>query len=225
MGFSRQEYGVGSHFLLQGIFPTQGSSLGLLYYRQILYHLSHLGSPRGPRNPEPKCVPSICSPKHLNSPPLESLLRTQWECVSFTKYKTLCFVEIEEVTHQPVPNKQVHSAHCKTLPPPAGSRDEVWPHPEGRLCQRIRQKRERAEPSLASCCRRCFACCKHWFQNNCREGWVSGPPNQCDGHQWPQLQPLKRNLTPFLPLNSQNKLPPCIHTKALGKKGLSLSKL
>ena len=33
--------GVGCHFLLQGIFPTQGSNTGLLYCRQILYHLSH----------------------------------------------------------------------------------------------------------------------------------------------------------------------------------------
>ena len=49
--------GVGSHFLLQGIFPTQdllycrqesaldlpklGLNLGLLWCRQILYHLSH----------------------------------------------------------------------------------------------------------------------------------------------------------------------------------------
>ena len=31
--------GVGSHFLLQGIFPTQGSNSGLLYCRQILYWL------------------------------------------------------------------------------------------------------------------------------------------------------------------------------------------
>ena len=37
--------GVGSHSLLQGIFPTQGSNLGLLHCRQILYHLSHQGSP------------------------------------------------------------------------------------------------------------------------------------------------------------------------------------
>ena len=27
--------------LLQGIFPTQGLNLGLLHYRQVLYHLSH----------------------------------------------------------------------------------------------------------------------------------------------------------------------------------------
>ena len=32
--------GVGCHFLLQGIFPTQGSNLGLSYYQ-----LNHQGSP------------------------------------------------------------------------------------------------------------------------------------------------------------------------------------
>ena len=37
--------GVGSHSLLQGIFPTLGLNLCLLYCRQILYHLSHQGSP------------------------------------------------------------------------------------------------------------------------------------------------------------------------------------
>ena len=36
--------GVGCHFLFQEIFPTQGSNLGLLHCRQILYHLSHSGS-------------------------------------------------------------------------------------------------------------------------------------------------------------------------------------
>ena len=32
---------LGSHSLLQGIFPTQGSNPGLLDCRQILYCLSH----------------------------------------------------------------------------------------------------------------------------------------------------------------------------------------
>ena len=32
---------VGCHFLLQKIFPTQGSNLGLLHCRQSLYRLSH----------------------------------------------------------------------------------------------------------------------------------------------------------------------------------------
>ena len=35
--------GVGSLSLLQGIFPTQGSNLGLPHCRQILYQLSHKG--------------------------------------------------------------------------------------------------------------------------------------------------------------------------------------
>ena len=38
--------GVGSHTLLQGIFPIQGSNPGLLHYRRILYHLCHQRSPR-----------------------------------------------------------------------------------------------------------------------------------------------------------------------------------
>ena len=38
--------GVGWQALLQGIFSIQGSNPGLLHCRQILYHLSHQGSPR-----------------------------------------------------------------------------------------------------------------------------------------------------------------------------------
>ena len=36
---------MGCHFLLQGIFPAQGSNPGLLHCRQTLYGLSHQGSP------------------------------------------------------------------------------------------------------------------------------------------------------------------------------------
>ena len=42
MGFSRNT-GVGCHFLLQGIFPTQGSNPGLLHCRQTPYPLSQDG--------------------------------------------------------------------------------------------------------------------------------------------------------------------------------------
>ena len=38
--------GVNSHFLLQGIFPTQGLNSGLLHYRRILYQLRYQGSPQ-----------------------------------------------------------------------------------------------------------------------------------------------------------------------------------
>ena len=41
-----QNTGMGCLFLLQGIFPTQGSNPGLLHCRWILYQLSHKGNPR-----------------------------------------------------------------------------------------------------------------------------------------------------------------------------------
>ena len=48
--------GVGSHFLPQGIFLTQGSAPGLLHCRRILYHLSREGSP------------SVCCIQHIIDP-------------------------------------------------------------------------------------------------------------------------------------------------------------
>ena len=44
MEFSSQNSGVGNLSLLQGIFPTQGSSAGILRCRRILCQLSHKGS-------------------------------------------------------------------------------------------------------------------------------------------------------------------------------------
>jgi len=52
LGFSRQEYWRGCHFLLQGIFPTQGSNpclLHLLHCQVDSSPLSHLGSPTASR--------------------------------------------------------------------------------------------------------------------------------------------------------------------------------
>ena len=43
-----QNTGVSSFSHIQGIFPTQGSNPGLLYWRWIIYQLSHKGSPRIP---------------------------------------------------------------------------------------------------------------------------------------------------------------------------------
>ena len=37
--------GVGCHFFLQGIFPTQGLNPGLPHCRELLYRLSYQGSP------------------------------------------------------------------------------------------------------------------------------------------------------------------------------------
>ena len=43
--FPGKDTGVGGHFFLQGIFPTQDLNPGLLHRRQILYRLSYKGSP------------------------------------------------------------------------------------------------------------------------------------------------------------------------------------
>ena len=45
--FSGKDTGVGCFFLLQRIFPTQGSNPGLLHYRQFLYRLGYEGNPIG----------------------------------------------------------------------------------------------------------------------------------------------------------------------------------
>ena len=44
-GIFQARTGAGSLFLLQGIFPSQGSNTGLPHCRRILYQLSHKGSP------------------------------------------------------------------------------------------------------------------------------------------------------------------------------------
>ena len=47
MRFPRQEYRSGLPFLLQGIFPTQGSNSCLLHWQVDSLPLSHEGSPKG----------------------------------------------------------------------------------------------------------------------------------------------------------------------------------
>ena len=42
--FPGKSTGVGCHFFLQGVFPTQGLNPGLPHCRQTLYRLSHQGS-------------------------------------------------------------------------------------------------------------------------------------------------------------------------------------
>ena len=51
---------MGCHFLLQGIFPNQGSKPGLSHYRQTLYHLSHQ---KPPDQGSLICKGYICKPR------------------------------------------------------------------------------------------------------------------------------------------------------------------
>ena len=70
MEFSRQEYWSGCYSLLQGIFPTQGLNRGLLCCKQILYYLSHQGSPlyhHFCRSVAQSC-PTLCNPIDCSMP-------------------------------------------------------------------------------------------------------------------------------------------------------------
>ena len=70
--FTGKSTGVGCHFLLQGIFPTQGSKPGLLHCRQTLYRLSHQGSP----------INAWDAPKSQECHSLISLLMNHWNTLS-----------------------------------------------------------------------------------------------------------------------------------------------
>ena len=63
--FSGKCTGVGCHFLLQGIFLTQGSNPGLPHCRQTLYHLWHQGSKL--ENHEGYCNNPCCTGKRIEA--------------------------------------------------------------------------------------------------------------------------------------------------------------
>ena len=70
--FPGKNTGMGCHFLLQGIFPTQGLNSHLLHCRQILYHPSHQGSPtkccQSLSHVRLCCNPMDCKPARLLCP-------------------------------------------------------------------------------------------------------------------------------------------------------------
>ena len=80
--------GVGCHFLLQGIFPTQGSNLGLPHCRQMPYHLSYQGSPEWVSEVAQSC-PTLCNPIDCNPPgsSIHGIFQArilEWGAISFS---------------------------------------------------------------------------------------------------------------------------------------------
>ena len=59
---------MGSHSLLQRIFPTQRQNTGLLHCRRLLYHLSHQGSPQF--SSVGQSCPTLCDPMNRSTPGL-----------------------------------------------------------------------------------------------------------------------------------------------------------
>ena len=97
-----QNTGVGSLPLLQGIFPTQGSNLGLLHCRRILYQLSHQGSPNRNKMPNKimhlnlKTVPHQSREKLSSMKPVPGAKRLGNHCS--------CLRESESESHSVVSN-------------------------------------------------------------------------------------------------------------------------
>ena len=89
MGFPRQQHWSGCHFLLQGIFPTQGLNLRLLHWQTGSLLLSQQGSPSS----VPTCL-------HYLLPPTSSrLLPGQHKPVNtmlISQLSTLVFAQKEQ---------------------------------------------------------------------------------------------------------------------------------
>ena len=104
--------GVHSHSIVQGNLPTQGSNLGLLHCMQILYHLSHQGSPNHQRSSVKSQCWSLISVKILVEGRQES-----------TPFQTLQVIPPCRQDWTTVGSKRSHffpkgsCFHCKRPPP------------------------------------------------------------------------------------------------------------
>ena len=84
VGFPSQEYEVGSHSLLQGIFPTQGWNPGLLHCRQILYYLT-------------LCIPSSVQTCTV----YKNFMKMNYIKTSSHLYTSSCFLSFEKINFYP----------------------------------------------------------------------------------------------------------------------------
>ena len=92
-GFPSKNFGVGCHFLLQGIFLTQELNRGLLHCRQILYQLSHQGSltvaAAAAAAKSLQLCPTLCDPIDGSPPgsPVPGIIQArtlEWVAISFS---------------------------------------------------------------------------------------------------------------------------------------------
>ena len=92
--FPGKNTGVGCHFLLQRIFPTQRSNPGLLHYRQMLYCLSYQGSPTqlyaAAAAKSLQSCPTLCNPMDCSLPGYSfhgifQAIVLEWVAISFSR--------------------------------------------------------------------------------------------------------------------------------------------
>ena len=109
--FPGKNTGVGCHFLLQVIFPTQGSNPGLLHCRWILCHLSHQGSPSS-HYPSPQChtwVSHHRGPRWVYAVATQTWQALRLERVSFREwvlYLHMCLLNRGKIEIFSILNKQ-----------------------------------------------------------------------------------------------------------------------
>jgi len=90
--FLGKNTGVGCHFLLQRIFPTQRSNLGILHCRQFLYQLCCQGSPAAAAAKSLHSCPTLCDPIDGSPPgsPIPGILQArtlEWVAIAFSTGK------------------------------------------------------------------------------------------------------------------------------------------
>ena len=87
--FPGKSTGMGCHFLLQGIFSSQGSKLRLLHCRQTLYRLSHCQA-SVQFSSVPQSCPTLCDPMDCSLPgsSVHGLFQArvlEWVAISFSR--------------------------------------------------------------------------------------------------------------------------------------------
>ena len=102
--FSGKNTGVGCHFFLQGIFPTQGSNSGLLHCRWILYLLSQQRSPARTltRNKRSRV---FCTANPVDRSPSIRCPQEKAQCPSLSRPIWLVHLGREELTLKPSSQK------------------------------------------------------------------------------------------------------------------------
>ena len=88
--FLGKNTGEDCHFILQGIFLTQGLNLGFLHCREILYSLSHQRSPPKVKVLVTQSCLNLCYPMdcHPSGSPLHGILQARilkWIVIPFSK--------------------------------------------------------------------------------------------------------------------------------------------
>ena len=88
--FPGKSTGVGCHFLLQRIFPTQGSNLGLPHCRHLLYHLTTREVIHYKPSEVSQSCPTLCDPMDCSLPrsSIHGIFQArvlEWIAISFSR--------------------------------------------------------------------------------------------------------------------------------------------